>query len=253
MGGTTIKILSYNIHKGMNTGNRHFVLHAIRDALREVDADIVLLQEVHGHHSGRHKHIGDWPDNNQLEYIADDVWPFHVYGKNAIYRRGHHGNAILCKHPIDEWQNIDVSMMQKASRSLLHSVISLPDYPRKLHVICVHLGLFDYERKRQLIQLVEHIEAVIPHDEPLVIAGDFNDWRSKASSHLNTTLGFEEVFHQKIGNHARTFPSWMPMLKMDRVYVRCIEVVASEQLTGKPWQALSDHLPLLVELELCGS
>ena len=48
MPDTSIKILTYNIHKGFSMGNFRFILHEIKDALRHIDADVVFLQEVHG-------------------------------------------------------------------------------------------------------------------------------------------------------------------------------------------------------------
>jgi len=245
----TIKVLTYNIHKGMNTGNRRFVLHTIKDSLRAVDADIVMLQEIHGEHAGSRKFISDWPDNNQLEFLADEVWRHNAYAKNAVYEKGHHGNAVLSKFPVQDWENINVSLTRRASRSLLHAVIEQPEPGKKLHIICVHLGLFNFERDQQLKRLVSHIGS-LPREEPLIIAGDFNDWRGKATRHLNNNLGISEVFQSEAGAHARTFPAWLPVLKMDRVYVRGVELVSCQQLLGKPWRSLSDHIPLLVELQL---
>ncbi len=248
-----LKILTYNIHKGMNASNSRFVLHSIREALHRQDADIVLLQEVHGHHISRRKKIHDWPDNDQLAFLSDEYWPHHAYGKNAVYRRGHHGNAILSKWPLSHWDNIDVSMARKHSRSLLHAQLPWPGAQTCLHVICVHLGLFSFEREQQLSVLTQQVMATIPHDQPVIIAGDFNDWRSRASAHLHDGFGLHEVFLHQTGKPARTFPSLLPLLRMDRVYSRGLKVVDSEQLTGKPWRRLSDHIPLQVEFELAST
>ena len=118
MPDTVIKILTYNIHKGFNASNRRFVLHEMKDALREINADIVFLQEIQGEHRHKQNRISDWPDTSQFEFLADQVWQHHAYGKNAIYKSGHHGNAILSKYPFVEWENINVSLMKNASRSL---------------------------------------------------------------------------------------------------------------------------------------
>ncbi len=224
-----------------------FVLHAIKDALREIDADIIFLQEIHGEKNISGNRFDNWPTNSQFEYLADSIWHHYAYGKNAIYRSGHHGNAILSKYPFIEWENIDVSFMPSASRSLLHGTINVPDATQKLHVICVHLGLFSMERERQLSTLAKRIDSHVPHDEPLIIAGDFNDWRGKAGHYLNDRLGVDEVFKNLEGNHARTFPAWSPVLRMDRVYARGLDIIAGERLHGKPWRQLSDHIPLLAE------
>ncbi len=226
---------------------RRFILHAIKGALRHVDADIVFLQEIHGEQNISGNRFDNWPTNSQFEYLADRIWHHYAYGKNAIYRSGHHGNAILSKYPFIEWENINVSLTRSASRSLLHGAISVPGAIQKLHVICVHFGLFNMERKEQFRTLVKRINSHVPNDEPLIIAGDFNDWHGRAERYLNIELGVSEVFHALEGRHARTFPAWLPVLRMDRIYSRGLDVVSCQKLHGGPWRKLSDHIPLLGE------
>jgi len=237
MSDTTIKVLTYNIHKGFSTGNRRFILHDIKESLRLVDADVLLR-------------FDDWPNNRQFEFLADQVWHHHAYGKNAIYKSGHHGNAILSKYPFISWENIDVSFMRSASRSLLHGIIQMPGSEQKIHIICVHLGLFGRERASQLSTLAKRISSHVPPDEPVVIAGDFNDWRGRAEFYLHQDLGVKEVFKSMRGSHARTFPAVLPVLSMDRIYCRGLKIVQCQRLHNQPWDRLSDHTPLLAEFSL---
>ena len=248
MPDSSIKILTYNIHKGFTTGNLRFILHDIKDSLRSIDADVIFLQEIHGKRNISKNRFDDWHNNNQFEFLADEVWPHHAYGKNAIYKSGHHGNAILSKYPFVEWENIDISIMRSASRSILHGTIQLPDSAAKIHIICVHFGLFERERERQLATLSKRINSHVPSDEALIIAGDFNDWRRRAERFLHQELGINEVFKNTHGAYARTFPAWLPMLSMDRIYYRGLDVVDCKHLYGNPWNRLSDHTPLLAEL-----
>ena len=250
MSETSIKVLTYNIHKGFSTGNRRFILHDIKESLRLVDADVLLLQEIHGERVISNNRFDDWPNNRQFEFLADQVWPHHAYGKNAIYKSGHHGNAILSKYPFIIWENIDVSFMRSASRSLLHGVIQLPDIEQKIHIICVHLGLFGRERASQLSTLAKRINSHVSSDEPLVIAGDFNDWRGLAERYLHQDLGVNEVFKNTRGSYARTFPAVFPVLSMDRIYYRGLDVVHCQRMHDQPWDRLSDHTPLLAEFKL---
>ena len=250
MATETIKILTYNIHKGFSVANRKFVLHDIKDALRRINADIVFLQEIQGQHIIKQNKIGNWPTESQFEFLADQVWEHHAYGKNAIYKSGHHGNAILSKYPFIEWENINVSLMKSASRSLLHGTIELPELNNRLHLICVHLGLLDSERELQLTTLAQRINSHVPHDAPLIIAGDFNDWRGKAERHLNTDLNLYEVFKSTTGRHARSFPSWLPALPMDRIYSRGLSPIECHRLNKLPWRRLSDHTPLIATFSI---
>lgn len=244
-------MLTYNIHKGFNASNRRFVLHQIKHLLLDISPDIVFLQEIQGEHTEKSGLHHDWPDDSQFEFLADQVWPHHAYGKNAIYKAGHHGNAILSKFPFVRWENINVSYMQSASRSLLHGVVRLHEHKgMPLHVVCVHLGLLQMERKRQLATLVDRINEHVPAHEPLIIAGDFNDWNRRSSQYLWENLHVSEVFKSGSGKYARTFPAWLPLLTVDRIYSRGLMVKDNHRLHGRQWQGLSDHLPLLAEFTL---
>jgi endonuclease/exonuclease/phosphatase family metal-dependent hydrolase len=243
-----IRVLSYNIHKGFTAGNRNFVLSAMREAIHSVHADLVFLQEVLGQHEGHGKKIGNWPTRPQFEYLADSIWPHYAYGKNAVYTSGHHGNAILSKFPFSFWENIDISTNKLECRGLLHGVIEIPHKKKPLHAICVHLGLLEAERQTQIKRIAERIESLVPHDEPLIIAGDFNDWRVRCTKPLENRVEVKETFMELYGSHARTFPSWLPALKLDRIYHRGLRASQAQTFTGKPWNQLSDHAALYAEL-----
>ncbi|MBA3582737.1 MAG: endonuclease/exonuclease/phosphatase family protein [Gammaproteobacteria bacterium] len=245
-----LKVLTYNIHKGFSVGNMRFVLHQIREHLQHLDADLVFLQEILGAHSKHAQTISDWPAATQLEFLADKLWQHHAYAKNAIYADGHHGNAILSRYPIISWENINVSSMKFASRSFLHGIIHIPHLQRKVHVICVHFDLFEHHRKRQINILSERIHSHIPSDEPLIIAGDFNDWRGRASGYFAENLNLQEAFKTQHGNYARSFPAWFPTLPVDRIYYRGIQPIKAELLKDRGWKKLSDHMPLYAEFEL---
>lgn len=240
---THLKVLTLNIHKGFSMGQRRFTLERIRQCLRDSQAGIVFLQEVVGEHSVLAEKIPDWPQMNQMEYLADSVWSHHAYGKNAIYQKGHHGNAILSEVPFRAWHNLDVSMMSFSQRGMLHGVTG-----NNLHLLCVHLGLFEGERRRQIQKLVDYIKHSIPERDPLVLAGDFNDWRSSGHRQLVKALGLREAFQQHNDRLALTFPAIKPMVPVDRIYVRGLDVKGCEIMSGPEWRNLSDHCALVAEL-----
>ncbi|HSN24338.1 MAG TPA: endonuclease/exonuclease/phosphatase family protein, partial [Methylomicrobium sp.] len=167
-----LKVLTYNIHKGFSTGNRSFVLHQMKEALAEAGADLLFLQEMQGEHKGHARVVENWPDISQFEFIAEGIWPYHIYGKNAVYKTGHHGNAILSRYPFLCWENINVSPFPWASRSLLHGVIQVPETNKEVHIVCIHFGLTNKERRTQLARLSERIDEHVPHHSPLIVAGD---------------------------------------------------------------------------------
>ena len=79
---------------------------------------------------------------------------------------------------------------------------------------------------------------------PVIVAGDFNDWRHRATSMLEGSLGMSEVSVTQGGRAARTFPSFLPLLRLDRIYIRGFKVLSAEAQRGAPWSMLSDHLAL---------
>lgn len=252
-----LRVLSYNIHKGFSM-SRRFVLAAIKQAIQTTQADLVFLQEVVGENKRHSRRLTDWPVTTQLEFLADTIWSHFAYGKNAAYSEGHHGNAILSLLPIIKYENIDISNNRFERRGLLHVTLQIPEFtvsyppgrPLCIHAICVHLDLFEKGRTLQLERIVKRIHEHVPDGHPLIIAGDFNDWREKASPILQAELGTKEVFLSLSGKHARSFPAWMPFLPLDRIYVRGFDAVEASCFTAPPWDSLSDHGAVLASLRL---
>lgn len=244
----SINVLTVNMHMGFNLLNRRFVLPELREAIRDVGADLVFLQEVLGEHARHARRHANWPQGPQYEFLADTLWPQHAYGRNAVYPHGHHGNALLSKFPIASHENRDVSVHGHEERGLLHSVLRLPDSGREVHTLCVHLGLRESHRQRQLGLLCGIVNDEIPADAPLIVAGDFNDWRVRGHR-LMRACGLVEAFEHTRGRVARTFPSRWPTLPVDRIYLRNTRLLEARVLSSRPWSHLSDHVPLLARVE----
>jgi endonuclease/exonuclease/phosphatase family metal-dependent hydrolase len=247
---TPLTVMTVNIHKGFTTFNRKFILPELRDAVRKVGADVVFLQEVMGtiEKNGRKGH--EHPDEPHYEFLADSIWPQFAYGRNMVYPKGHHGNALMSKFPIVEYQNHDCSIAGPEKRGLLHCVLQVPNFQQQVHVICVHLGLAEAHRQQQLDLLCEISHSEVPADAPLIVAGDFNDWRRRANDKLWNEAGLREIFVTAYGEPAKTFPSIFPVLSLDRIYVRNCSVHLPVVLPRKPWAHLSDHAPLVAEIHL---
>lgn len=247
--GTEVKVLTINVHKGFTTFNQRFMLHELREAIRLVSADVVFLQEVLGEHRRwSRKHSSKWPDESQYEFLADTIWQDVAYGRNAVYTQGHHGNALLSKYSIARWHNHDVSIKGLERRGLLHCELNIPEFDSPLHAICVHLSLRDRHRQIELRRL-SHLVNSLPSQEPVIVAGDFNDWRQKSQGILWHQAGLHDVFGDVYGGPPKTFPSFFPILKLDRIYVRSAETNRPLVLSKDPWSKLSDHSPLLAEIE----
>jgi endonuclease/exonuclease/phosphatase family metal-dependent hydrolase len=267
-----IRVATYNIHKGVTSLRSTPRVLALKKAIAQFHADIVFLQEVQGRHDrfqARFGHLGrghrQWPEAAQHEYFAGESH-HSAYGMNAVYDHGHHGNALLSRFPISNSRNHDVSDHAYEQRGILHCVLETP--AGDIHCYVVHLGLFEAGRGRQTEALIEAVQASAPNGEPVLIAGDFNDWRNTLSHTLREKLGVREVFDEldrgsRFGDivrnlagrerrlaPARTFPAALPWFRLDRIYVRGFKVAHAEVLHGPLWAKLSDHAPIVANLEL---
>lgn len=241
-----LRILTLNMHKGFTLFNQ-FILPELREAIRSLSTEIVFLQEVHGSHKQHELRHAAWPVTSQYEFLADTIWPEFSYGRNAVYPHGDHGNALLTKYPIVRFENVDISIGKIEQRGLLHTVLKVPGHD-EVHAICVHLGLRESHRKQQLLLLCDLIER-LPPSAPVIVAGDFNDWRKRADKIL-AQCNLREAF---VGEHkkpAKSFPARWPLLCLDRVYVRNATTQNAQVLIQQPWSHLSDHAPLAVEIHL---
>ena len=272
-----IRVATYNIHKGVSSFRSTPRVLALKKAIGAFDADVVFLQEVQGRHDRYQARYGEkvrsphhhWPEKAQHEFFAGEN--LHAaYGMNAVYDHGHHGNALLSGFPISNQNNHDVSDHAYEQRGILHCVLETPS--GNVHCYVVHLGLFEVSRRRQTEALVQCVQDSARPDEPVIIAGDFNDWRNTLSDCLRLKLGVVEVFDElerparfgaRIGDMvrnvagrekrlvpARTFPAALPWFRLDRIYVRGFQVEHAEVLHGPQWARLSDHAPIVANLQL---
>lgn len=251
-----LRVLSYNIHQGITVRRNRLSLTILKEALQALKPDIVFLQEVAG--SSLEKSNRLWPERvaHQLEGLADEMWPHFAYQKNVIFSRHHHGNAIMSRYPISQFTFKDLTIGKLKKRGVLHGVIHIPLEKEKgelvLHALNAHLGLFQFERKLQTEELMDYVEKTIDASSPLLIAGDFNDWRQRVTHELTKRLHLEEAFVSFKKNHARTFPSRLPILQLDRIYFRNASMQAADCLQGKQWSVLSDHLPIMADFVVQG-
>jgi endonuclease/exonuclease/phosphatase family metal-dependent hydrolase len=244
--GNRFTVMSMNVHKGLSPLHRHSTIYQLRQNMRSHHPDLLFLQELQQEHRGRIRRFGQWPLTELTHFLSEDFWHHWHYGKNVEYPAGHHGNAILSKHPLQKGQNYDISAYRFERRGLLHSVTQLDGIQKQVHCFCVHLALFEGGRSRQLEEIIRYIEE-LAQEEPTIVAGDFNDWRNRVGGPMRAA-GFSEVFEALTGAPARTFPSVRPMLAMDRIYVRGLKIHSAQIL--HEWMGLSDHLGISAELEL---
>jgi endonuclease/exonuclease/phosphatase family metal-dependent hydrolase len=250
LGAGTLRVATYNIHKGVRgLSRKRLEIHNLGLAVEAFDADLVFLQEVRLFNRREARrfdttHFG-WPEQGQAEYLAPEGYEA-AYRSNAVTRHGEHGNALLSRWPIGDVGHHDVSDHRFEQRGLLH--VPVQWHGMRLHAVVCHFGLVHRSRVRQVQRLSRFIAAEVPPDEPLVVAGDFNDWSEKLDP-LMHAVGLERAVAPG-GSRVQqaTFPSLAPVFALDRFYLRGLRCATTMVPRGVAWARMSDHLPLVAEL-----
>lgn len=247
--GPVLRVATYNIHKGVRGvgPGKRLEIHNLSAGVRALQADLVFLQEVRlfHHHDARRFQRAGWPIQGQAEFLAPEGYEA-AYRTNAITRHGEHGNALLSRWPLGDIGHHDVSDHRFEQRGLLHVPVIWQG--RRLHAVVAHLGLIHASRVRQVERLAAYLHSQVPAEEPLLVAGDFNDWGERLDAPM-TRLGLVRAQGQPPRPADRlTFPSLAPVFALDRVYLRGMRCLRTQVPRGGQWARLSDHLPLLVDL-----
>lgn len=227
--GGRLIVATYNVHTCVGIDHRYDPARTAQ-VLCELRADIIGLQEVDaGHRHGRHL--------DQWLYFAEATGLDAIRGTSLIDRRGRFGNAILTRFPVLGVRHLDLSVPGREPRGAIDADIAVGG--RVLRVIATHLGLSAAERQLQVRRLIELLAAHgAPHDG-LVIMGDLNEWRGRRGgiSTLERRLGRAPA--------PRTFPSWLPVLRLDRILAGGGTALAAAIVHRSPLaRVASDHLPL---------
>lgn len=244
--GRSFTLVSYNIHKGMSPLNRKVILDDLKQELSKLAPDVLCLQEVQGQNLKRAVQFNEYPDQAQHEWFGEYLAFNGEYGKNVAYPHGHHGNAVLSKFPLDPKHNVNISVGTLEKRGVLHCEIDVGG--QRIVVLNAHLNLLHRDRIKQYQAISDYIYNEIDPAMPLILAGDFNDWTKKSSEFL-ADLGLVEVFENLHEQSPKTFPARLPVLSLDRIYVKNLTIKQAVVHSGMPWQALSDHLPISAVLE----
>jgi endonuclease/exonuclease/phosphatase family metal-dependent hydrolase len=237
-----LRLLSYNIHKGIGGVDRRYDLKRIIDAISFYAPDIALLQEVdEGVPRSRH--------HGQAELIAAATELGHfAYQRNVRLRVGHYGNAILSRFPLDQTLDFDLTVRPKKRRGAIvtHCRVPVGEHTKTLVIANVHLGLSGFERQIQLRRLLaDRALEGVKRRTPLIVAGDFNDVWNSLGRRVMRPAGFHSA-----GEKIRTFPAAMPLRPLDRVFYRGdLRLARAYAGHTELVRRASDHLPIIVELE----
>ena len=232
-----VRVVTYNIHKCIGVDGRYDPAR-IAAVLREIDADIACLQEV-GARRGIGRHSDQWA------YLGEATGCRVILGAGLRERRRRFGNAILTRFPILAARSIDLTVGGCEPRGAIDADLSVGD--RVLRVIATHFGLRAAERRLQANRLMtllgETSTAGGREADAVLLMGDLNEWRGRS--------GAIRAFDRRFGPSAaeRTFPSWMPVLALDRIYADGPAMLYDVSVYRSPLARIaSDHLPLVGKL-----
>jgi endonuclease/exonuclease/phosphatase family metal-dependent hydrolase len=233
----SVSVVTYNIHTCVGV-DRRYDPSRISAVLREIDADIACLQEVDARRwSGRYA--------DQWAYLGVSTGRRVVTGTGGHQPRLRFGNAILTRFPVLSARLIDLTVAGYQPRGAVYADLLIGE--RVLRVITAHFGLHAAERRQQANQLIAAVGESMPRNQSeartVLLMGDLNEWRGRhgAISALDRSLGPSAA--------ARTFPSWMPVLALDRIYTDGPAVLRDVDVYRSPLTRLaSDHLPLVGRL-----
>jgi endonuclease/exonuclease/phosphatase family metal-dependent hydrolase len=233
-----LTVVTYNTHRcigsdGVQDPDR------IAAVLREIDADVVALQEVDHLHGGA-------PEANQATHVAGRLGLRPISGPTVLREDGHYGNAVLTRLPVLAVRRHDLSVPGREPRGALD--VTLACGPGRLRVVATHFGLRAPERKAQARRVLEEIVGpgggAEEHDATILL-GDFNVWHVFARSAAWLAAHFGHT------PRPRTYPARFPLFRIDRIWVRPAAVLLSAHAHRSPLARLaSDHLPVRGELNL---
>jgi endonuclease/exonuclease/phosphatase family metal-dependent hydrolase len=211
----------------------------IAEVLRDIDADVVALQEV----------IGAGPAGaGQAEEIGAALGMGWVMTPVRHLRRQLFGNFVLSRFHIVEHGQYDLSWRTCEPRACQRADLDLGQ-GRVLHINNVLLGKAVLERRNQAPRLAYNV-----HDHrvqgPKVILGDFNEWmRGLATRTLNALFDSVDI-HSHL-KRRKTYPGFFPVLHLDHIYYEGdVEVRTVELPRTRKALMASDHLPLVANLRI---
>jgi endonuclease/exonuclease/phosphatase family metal-dependent hydrolase len=227
-GAARIRVLTWNIHGSLGR-NKRFDLERVVALIDRWDPQIVALQEVD---SRRDRAAGI----NPFEFLQRELGEHGIGAKSITTDDGDYGQMLISRWPMRDVEVHDISWPEREPRRVITAVIEAP--AGSIRIAATHLGLSIHERRGQARRLMEIAGR---SDMTTVVVGDFNDWFWPGSITRALTCELPGC------TAYRTFPSWWPVLRLDRIYCRPAGALL-RSFTDPAARQISDHLPVIADI-----
>lgn len=225
-----VKLASYNVHRAIGT-DRRFSPQRILDVLREIDADVIALQEVEARDGG----------DDMLAWLATEMGFNAIAGTTLLRHDGHYGNGLLTRCGIRKQTLCDLSWRGREPRGAIAADLDFGG--KALHLVATHLGLRPAERREQVLHLLQLFRERA--SDKAVLVGDLNEWFLWGRPLRRLHRYF------KATPSPATFPSRLPVFALDRVWTHPRSMLRGLAVHSTPLSRVaSDHLPLVATLEI---
>lgn len=229
-----MRVATYNIHGCVGVDGRYDPLRVAR-VIRELDADVVALQEVDTTRGIRY-------GIDLVELFERETSMHMIFGSTVDREHGAYGNAVLSAHPVVDVCHYDITCAEFEPRGTIDVELDIDGHV--LRLLATHFGLARRERREQFARLVSFVEPP-PIPDVTVVAGDLNEWIPLGSGPrmLDRLMG--------ASRGVRSFPSRAPVLRLDRVWVKPRRALQLIRAHRSPLARIaSDHLPVVTEIAL---
>jgi endonuclease/exonuclease/phosphatase family metal-dependent hydrolase len=229
-----ITFASYNIRKAVGLDRRRDP-DRILAVLREIDADVVALQEA-DRRFGRRMSVlplGSIHEHTDYRPVPLSMKPDSL---------GWHGNALLVRRDIELIEAAPVPLPVLEPRGAIRADLRVDGH--RVRVIGMHLDLSGLRRRHQVRCVLAHA-AQCAESIPTVLMGDMNEW----AIHGGCFREFDGTW--QVLAPGRSFPSRRPVAALDRIIVSSECKVMGTAVHRSALSAVgSDHLPVVASIEL---